>query len=294
MRAAGASLICLLESYLLIYGYCYSLHPKSKSHRATVQARAESLSKRRRDVIISSIGVASSSLLPPWQTSLSSLVLPYSIISPAYADEKIPSLPIISTREAAHYIHRYSNPEFVSSVVKSNYNFLYRGLSVDESEAVVRNNLAAIMVKDEPHDLLDPDTYQSNEAVSYFRSLEKDMIANGLSIKPSNGHIATTCPKEAARWGAAVSIWPLGEKGVDFAWLEDGGMFWPINGGGRGKSRSVVTTSTSISDIGDKGALSEALQGDTWDVMFRADNGFLAVSAELDNELRTYLMKMEK
>jgi len=150
------------------------------------------------------------------------------------------------------------------------------------------------MVKDEQHDLLGPDTYQSSGAASYFRSLEKDMIANGLSVKPSNGHIATTCPVEASRWGTAVSIWPMGEKGVDFAWLEDGGMFWPINGGGRRKSRSVVTPSTSLSDIGDKGELSQALRGDTWDVMFRADNGFLAVSAGLDKELRTYLMKMEK
>jgi hypothetical protein len=39
--------------------------------------------------------------------------------------------------------------------------------------------------------------------------------------------------------------------------------------------------------------LSDALRGDAWEIMFRADNGFVAVPAELDGELREYLREMQ-
>lgn len=281
MRAIGIILL-FLECHLFIRGYCYGFHRQSES-RIPMRSRAEALSERRRD-FISSIGVASSLL--PWYPSI-----PYS--SQAYAEE-ISYQRLTSTKKIAQYIHRFCNSEFLSSVIKSRCNYLYRGLSPNESEAVAYNNgLAAIIVKDEPHDLLNPDTYQSNEAASYFLSLEKDMTAKRISIKPSNSHLGTTCPKDAAQWGTAASIWPLGEKGVDFAWLEDGGIFWPIKRGNHIKKRLIVTSSTNCGDSRESKELSEALQGDAWEVMFRADNGFLAVPAELDDELRKCLMEMK-
>ena len=186
----------------------------------------------------------------------------------------------------ASYICKNCNTGFLSSVIRSKYRFLYRGLSPDESEAVTSNsnNLAAIIIHDEPFDLLDSRTYNSMDSVTYFESLEYEMNAMEIPLKPSNSHIATTNPKDASRWGKAASIWPLGEKGVEFAWIEDGGLFWP----GR-KGRSVITS--NMASEGMYSGISTALQVDSSEIMFRADNGFIAVPAELDQELRSYLTR---
>ena len=135
--------------------------------------------------------------------------------------------------------------------------------------------------------MLDPDTYNSIEAVAYFRGLENEMVAHEMPLKPSNSHLATTCPKAVAQWGRAASIWPLGEKGVAFAWMTDRGLFW---------NRDAIVSDEEKKSIvvydGKSSGLSIALQGDNWEVMFRADNGFIAVPAELDDELRAHLREM--
>jgi hypothetical protein len=212
----------------------------------------------------------------------------------AYAEEghyiRLSTSPMVIAR----FIHNFCNTKYLSSVRKSSYNFLYRGLLLDESQAVTNSNqLAAIIIKEEPFDLLDSDTYNSFESVEYFQSLEDKMTAMRMSLKPSNSHIGTTNPKDAARWGKAASIWPLGEKGVDFAWLKDGGLFWPIRGGklNINERNYVITSSAKVTGDGECDGLSEALRGDT-EIMFRADNGFVAVPAELDKELRKYLTEM--
>lgn len=188
-----------------------------------------------------------------------------------------------SVEEIARYIKQHCNSNFLQSVKASEYNFLYRGLSA-EGEVILthskqRNdkNLSAVLIKNEPYDLLDLATYQSADAASYFQSLEDKLSSAGSSIKPSNSHLGTTCPKEAAKWGMAVSIWPLGENGVEFAWLENGGIFWPakineLNG------RSLINA-----------GLDMALQGDAGEIMFRADHGFIAVPAQLDSALKSCL-----
>ena len=188
----------------------------------------------------------------------------------------------------ASYICKYCNTDFLSSVTRSKYKFLYRGLSPDESEAVMTssNDLAAIIIHSEPFDLLDPRTYNSTDSVTYFETLEHDMNAMAMPLKPSNSHIATTNPKDASLWGKAASIWPLGEKGVEFAWIEDGGLFWPGRMG-----RSVITSITKVAGEGKYSGKSSALQVDSREIMFRADNGFIAVPVELDPELRSYLTK---
>ena len=157
------------------------------------------------------------------------------------------------------------------------------------------NDIAAIIIKDEPFDLLDSETYQSDEAASYFQTLDDEMTRSGMNIKPGNGHLATTCPKEAAQWGKAVSIWPLGENGVEFAWLERGGVFWPRPNAK--KEMNILTfptkyESASSSIMVKDGMLENALQGDAWEIMFRADNGFLAVSSNIDSDLRRYLVEL--
>ena len=124
--------------------------------------------------------------------------------------------------------------------------------------------------------------------------LEHELTARGSSVKPSNGHLATTCPIEATRWGTAVSIWPLGESNVEFAWLKEGGVFWPPEGSVRGDSAIITTTTTTTTTqremvFGFDSGLEGALRGDAWEIMFRADNGFLAASAELDIAMKLLL-----
>ncbi len=183
-----------------------------------------------------------------------------------------------TTKEITQYIKKNTNQNFLRSVMESDYNFLYRGLSPNANKQLVTENNRALLIKDEPFDLLDVETYGSDEAATYFQSLEVQMNANRLSIRPSNSHIGSTCPVEAAKWGTAVSIWPLGEQGVQFAWLEKGGLFWPVTSS---RSRAISHS--------DGSGLSEALRGDAWEIMFRADNGFLAVPAALDDELKQIL-----
>jgi hypothetical protein len=88
----------------------------------------------------------------------------------------------------ASYICKNCNSDFLSSVIRSKYRFLYRGLSPDESEAVTStsNDLAAIIINDEPFDLLDSRTYNSMDSVTYFESLEYEMNAMEIPLKPSS------------------------------------------------------------------------------------------------------------
>ncbi len=216
-------------------------------------------------------------------------------ISATAAGSKIFYPRIESTKVLTQYIRNHCNHYFVSSVIDSGCNFIYRGLSPKQSNAMlqtknINNGIPVIKVTDEPFDLLDPETYQSKNAAKYFQHLEEEMIARGMNIKPSNGHLATTCPKEASRWGDAASIWPLGERNVEFAWLENGGVFWPIPEGGN--EQSVMPSSSIISSVDDGRQgfkLETALKGDAWEIMFRADDGFLAVPVDLDAALKQNL-----
>lgn len=208
------------------------------------------------------------------------------LLSPSFpasttAGPKVTPLPSVDA--ALDLIDRSCNRRFLHAVVASDYNFLYRGLpsgGIDAQSPTIRV---------EPCDLLDPETYGSEEAASYFRKLDESMKSNGSPILPSNGHLGVTCPKAAAEWGGiAASVWPLGgddddDGGVHFAWFESGGEFWPRQTKSGGAAADGI-----IVDGVDCGRLSldDALVGDRWEVMFRADRGFLAVPSAFDAQLR--------
>jgi len=112
-------------------------------------------------------------------------------------------------------------------------------------------------------------------------------------IRPSNGHLTVTSIEKAKIWGGdAVSIWPLGggKNDVHFAWLEEGGEFWPCSST---SSRSTVSSEKDLPinrkvvvdgiDCGRMG-LEDALEGDGWEVMFKADR-FLSVPVSMEKEL---------
>jgi hypothetical protein len=103
-----------------------------------------------------------------------------------------------------------------------------------------RSQILAYIQNPEP-DLLLPQTYNDNPlALSYFQCLEQRLSSSSSSTltsisgnnnnnqnnnnivlaRPSNGHIGTSDPREAGKWGDVVSIWPLGDT-ISYVWLED-------------------------------------------------------------------------
>lgn len=239
-------------------------HQTTTSNRDTTASFPTAL--KRRDILASS------------STIVAPLILFHTSLRPAGAS--VQSLNFSSVNEIVQYIQLHCNKRFLHSVRSSNYNFLYRGEQVTTS-STDSSVLSAFIIND-PCDLLDPNTYQSSEAALYFAQLEKQLSArqsDGYSVKPSNGHLATTCPKEAAKWGKPMSIWPIGES-VDFMWLRNGGVFWP------NQYNIDQQPKEGIDKIIASERLDKALQGDGWEIMFRADDGFVAVDARLDEELR--------
>lgn len=205
------------------------------------------------------------------RNALKEAVAPF--IAPVKTDAHIEQLSFSSIEEVAQFIRRNCNSSYLQSVRSSGYNFMYRGECINLPSQI--KNIPAFNMN-VPFDLLDSDTYQSTEAASFFRRLDNRLTDQGSNVKPSNGHLATTCPKEAAKWGTAVSIWPIGEKNVEFSWLENGCVYWPLPGGAI--EPKVV--------FGNDSGLDNALKRDACEIMFRADNGFLGIPVEFDDKLK--------
>ena len=196
-----------------------------------------------------------------------------------------------SLDDALEVIATSCDRRFLEAVVSTDYHFLYRG--VDESKEVG----PVIGIRREPSDLLDPSTYSSLDAAYYFSALEDAMKLRKAPIRPSNGHMAVTNADDAKSWGgSAVSIWPLvslprgvqsnnnsEETAAHFAWLENGGAFWP-NDSVNNEPKSVLVDGV---DCG-RQALEDALKGDGWEVMFNSEC-FLTVPASMDRKLITKL-----
>jgi len=174
--------------------------------------------------------------------------------------------------EAIAWIDENCDRRFLHAVVASDYRFLYRG--VDTTDISIRN--------EEP-DLLLPETYSSPEALQFFRELET--VLKDDMVRPSNGHLATTSTQDAAAWGTAASIWPMGP--AHYAWFQSGGLFYP-----RVSVSSSLDRKSIIVDGRDCGKdnLEDALQGDSWEVMV-ATPCFLTVPLSMETALRDSLQK---
>lgn len=204
------------------------------------------------------------------------IVVPF--IAPVKTDTHIEQLSFSSVRELAQFIELNCNSRYLQSVRSSGYNFMYRGEYIN-----LPSRMSSILVysMNEPSDLLSSNTYQSKEAAHFFRLLDNKLTVQGSNVKPSNGHLATTCPEEAAKWGTALSIWPIGEKNVEFAWLDNGCIYWPL-------SSDVIEPKVVFG--GEDAGLDDALKRDACEIMFRADNGFLGIPVEFDDKLK-YALK---
>mmetsp|Transcript_16533 Transcript_16533/g.47594 ORF Transcript_16533/g.47594 Transcript_16533/m.47594 type:complete len:334 (-) Transcript_16533:375-1376(-) len=265
--------------------------PSSRSPAALAAASPGAVQKpddperSRRDVLRAALAVPagafaiSSSFSASKESSSAQIEAESSLSSNPAGLTKVTALP--SVRAALDLIDKSCDRRFIHAVVASDYNFLYRGLpsgGVDARSPTIRM---------EPCDLLDPSTYGSDEAASYFRALDDRMKSDGSPVLPSNGHLGVTCPKAAAEWGGvAASVWPLGgeayDDGVHFAWFESGGEFWPRPAAGAVASDNVIVDGIDCGRL----SLDDALAGDRWEVLFRADRGFLAVPVAFEAELR--------
>lgn len=130
----------------------------------------------------------------------------------------------------ARFIATYTPREILEAVRDSGGKFLYRGEEPNdgvscffEKQIITSKTKSAglLRVCDPPPDLLLPETYDNDPfALDYFQQLEAFLGSTSVSealpatsvlsiAKPSNGHIATSDPSEAGKWGNVVSIWPL-------------------------------------------------------------------------------------
>lgn len=283
----------LLPAHLflpLCLGFAYDRHhhqhthvPSSRTDESSSSSSCNSAQPLDREQFLQTIAGRCS-----WAASASIVV--YNVAEPASAAESIhvdnlPSQvttanihqPLRSVREAVDLIGASCNKRFLYSVVASDYNFLYHGLDPQEAAA------PSVMVS-KPCDLLNPDTYGSNEAAAYFAQLDERMAKELNSpVRPSNGHLATTCPKAAGEWGVAASIWPIGDDDVHFAWFADGGLFWPRP---EGASQDIIVDGRDCGKL----SLEDALVGDNWEVLFQT-NKFVSVPIKFEGEFRKELKK---
>lgn len=119
-----------------------------------------------------------------------------------------------------------STPRTFRAAVQETDCFLYRGSTKEELQRTLQQPDA---------DLLLPETYDNaHDALAYFECLEERLRrlpsisrTKGSSViaMPSNGHIATSNPTEAGKWGPVVSVWPLGTD-WSYIWPKDREVFY--------------------------------------------------------------------
>jgi len=184
-----------------------------------------------------------------------------------------------SVDEALNLIESSCDRRYLHAVVASDYKSMYRGIPSSDNYPSLHLNEAS--------DLLLPSTYDSKDALKFFTLLEEKM--NDRPIKPSNGHLATTSIEDAKYWGGEyASVWPLDDD-VHYAWLEDGGEFWPTSNQISTTVNDYTNAQKIIVDGIDCGRMSldDALEkkgGKEYEIMFRAKK-FLLVPSRYEEEL---------
>jgi hypothetical protein len=108
-------------------------------------------------------------------------------------------------------------PQSFRQAVQQSHHFLYRGTDDDDGG----DYKYSPQIQHPEPDLLIPGTYYDNPAaLDYFTCLEKRLLRSAVAARPSTGHVATSDPMEAGRWGPVVSVWPLGTE-WSYVWPQD-------------------------------------------------------------------------
>eukprot|EP00980_Cylindrotheca_fusiformis_P011417 scaffold2644_cov129-Cylindrotheca_fusiformis.AAC.7 len=134
--------------------------------------------------------------------------------------------PKLTIADCADLICTMTPPSFRESV-KMTQHFLYRG-----GDLLSCPNIASA----DP-DLLVEGTYEDITALAYFECLENELGA--FPARPSTGHVATSDPTEASKWGDPVSVWPLGTSWA-YAWPRERNVFFPPNSNSTCRQSDIV------------------------------------------------------
>lgn len=182
--------------------------------------------------------VSFSSLSSPPEESFLSLgqELPTTIVATAIPNSTTnsndtishPSETLFNLEILARFIVTYTPREVLEAIRDSGGKFLYRGEEPNDGVSCYfekdmtigkTNHSPIVRVCDPTPDLLFPETYGNDPlALYYFQQLEDFLVSISATspttdvifmAKPSNGHIATSDPSEAGKWGNVVSVWPL-------------------------------------------------------------------------------------
>lgn len=120
----------------------------------------------------------------------------------------------LSISDTARLIITQCPASFRRAVRDSGGAFLYRGGS-----SSTFSDKDSVDLQSPIPDLLQWETYQSQQAVDFFMCLE-DALPESV-VRPSVGHIGTSNIRVAKQWGTpAVSVWPL---------CHELSYLWPIN-----------------------------------------------------------------
>jgi hypothetical protein len=128
--------------------------------------------------------------------------LAYPMFSKAKADSTLTQQALCTDLKtidnAANLISKYCTTTLIAC--KDVGKLLYRGESVQ---------LSGPHIIATGFDLIEEGTYANPVAVDFFRNSDSAMRERNLPISPSMGHLATSNPLEASKWGSLCSIWPL-------------------------------------------------------------------------------------
>ena len=214
-----------------------------------------------------------------------------------------------SIAEVADIIASRAPKEFLAAVRETGGRFLYRGdepsaCDPDRNILIPYTNDLVVRTCDPLPDLLLVETYGSEAARSRFEALE-DFLSTSSTIpiavkqgglaKPSNGHLATSDPKEAARWGSVVSVWPLLPEGADagfsYVWPRDRRVFYDEadSAAAPRDSRRVLAINEHLPKALTAPGGREVLFATVGGTTATTTTAFLAVPIELDDRLRTAL-----
>jgi len=252
----------VLSSYVLVsHGFQHAAFTNRKlpvlhavDDRLSPETWLEDVSPSRRNLLLTSAVIGSTAFASKASKS------------PSVNNIPTPAASVLTLEQATEIIGLRCNKKFLHNVIASDYRFLYFGVP----------DLQSPTIRFDPPDLLLPSAYDSRDAANYFQRLDERMKTE--LVRPSNSHLGTTNPSEAARWGTPSSVWPLGD--CHFAWLADGGNFL-------GSTGNILVDGLNCGEV----SLDDALRNPRTEIMFSGTEGFLTVPIGLDKSLRKALQE---
>lgn len=221
-----------------------------------------------------------------------------------------------NTAELAQFVAAHTPRAVLEAVRDSGGKFLYRGeeskASCYQEQAISAtlsfSNPLVVRTCDPPPDVLLAKTYGYDDlALKYFQNLEASLKDSfPVVAKPSSGHIATSDPSEAAKWGSVVSVWPLEPQlpntnnsqyqrnSFSYVWPRSRSVFYDEKRNILKDDVNALVTNRRLKDaLEAKGGREVLFACFTTTRKQQASAAFLTIPAELDSALREELERIE-